>query len=86
MFVASKFGHNLKNLDTDKLDKFCKNLNWTYKDVLTNEPLELENAFIFEDDKPKMDHLNRFWIEQWRTWRKDFYAKLFLNEKKPLFK
>jgi predicted membrane-bound spermidine synthase len=85
IFMASLEKPDFHNINYEKLNACCRQISFAYEDLLTDKKINLDDALVFTDNKPQLEIMNVFWVEQWRKVRINDYANYLARKKIPLF-
>ena len=66
-FIASPCDIDFHNIDERRLNECCRAWSHKYQELITENPLDLKDAYVLCDDKPLLEKINIFQNEQWRT-------------------
>jgi len=85
-FIASLEKQDYKSMMQNlRYNKWFPYEDFKYNNLITDEPLDLNDAIILTDDKPKLEHLNAATILQWRKNKIQRNVKRLLEEKQPIY-
>lgn len=85
-FIASFREKDFHNIQEERMNPCCVQHAHTYKDLITEMPVDTTDAYVFTDDKPQLEILNSYVNEQWRTWTLDSDLKLLHENHYPIFR
>lgn len=85
IFIASQQPYNFHHIDLQRLNRCCQQIAFRYEDLITNQPVPLDDAIILTDDKPQLEMINAPWTEIWRHSRINDYAQYLFSKKIPLY-
>ena len=83
--IASLTEQDFHSIDDGRLNVCCKVMPHKYDELITDDEIALNDALVLTDDKPQLEILNSYWVEQWRKTTVDKYLKNLTLNKIPFF-
>ncbi len=64
--IASLVEHDFHAIDVHRLNLCCQSMEFGYSGLVTEQPLDLGDAYVLTDDQPRLETLAATWNEEWR--------------------